>query len=276
MKTVLLFLCRLFFLLAFCLTVKAGTVDTVSIFSASMNKNISCVVIRPDEYASPKKRFPVVYLLHGYDGWYSNWILREPKLKSYVDSFHLMIVCPDGAKASWYFDSPVDPAYRYETHLVKEVVGYIDKHYKTLADKRHRAITGLSMGGHGALFLALRHPDVFGAAGSMSGALDLNDIRRQFEVSSRIGDTVNHAANWHDLSIYYLVETKRATPVKLIIDCGYNDIFISANRRVHQKLLQLKIKHEYTERPGVHGWDYWRGSLPVHLLFFRRFFQKSG
>ena len=253
----------------------AGNVDTVSIYSNSMHKNISCVVISPDNYATVKKRFPVVYLLHGYDGSYRNWIMRTPELKNYADSFQTLIVCPDGAISSWYFDSPVDRAYRYETHIAIEVVSYIDTHYRTKADKRHRAITGLSMGGHGALFLALRHPNIFGAAGSMSGCLDLNDIRKQYDVSKRIGDTINHASNWYDLSIYYLIGKKRSTSVRLIIDCGFNDIFIAANRRVHQKMLQLKIPHDYSERPGVHGWDYWRGSLPLHLLFFRRFFQKS-
>lgn len=83
-------------------------------------------------------------------------------------------------KNSWYFDSPVDTAYRYETHISKEVVGFIDGHYRTRANKKYRAITGLSMGGHGALFIALRHSDIFGAAGSISGGVDLKENQEPF------------------------------------------------------------------------------------------------
>jgi S-formylglutathione hydrolase FrmB len=250
-------------------------VDTVVIRSQIMNREIKCVVIRPASYDIKKKRFPVLYLLHGYDGGYDNWIKRAPELTSYADTYQVLIVCPDGGKSSWYFDSPVDPAMRYETYISKEVVKYIDTHFKTIADKAHRAITGLSMGGHGALFLALRHPKVFGEAGSMSGGFDLNDNRRRFDVSERVGDTIHHASNWHDLSVYYLIEKYASTPVKIIFDCGTSDIFIDANRKTHQKMLQLKIPHEYSERPGTHDWNYWRRSLPLHLNFFSQFFQKS-
>ncbi|MBK7434004.1 MAG: esterase family protein [Chitinophagaceae bacterium] len=253
----------------------SGTVDTVDIYSQSMRKNIRCVVIKPDIYKFKITKFPVVYLLHGYDGCYSNWIRKAPALKDYADQYETMIVCPDGAAGSWYFDSPVDPSYRYETHIVFEVVSYIDSHYKSLADRRYRAITGLSMGGHGALFLALRHPDIFGAAGSMSGGFDLNELKRKFDVYKRVGDTLTHAAEWHDLSVINLLDRCANTPVKIIFDCGVNDMFIEANRRTHQKMLQLKIPHVYSEKPGGHSWDYWTSSLPGHLLFFHDFFRKS-
>jgi S-formylglutathione hydrolase FrmB len=265
----------LLFILCFSANSFAGNVDTVSIYSKSMHKNIKAVVITPDSYKSSSKKFPVVYLLHGYDGWYSNWIIRAPELKNYADSNQLIIVCPDGAKSSWYFDSPVDTTYRYETYITKEVVAFIDKNYRSLADKDHRAITGLSMGGHGALFLALRHPDVFGAAGSMSGGVDLKEVGYRFDVSKRIGDTVSHTKDWHDLAVINLVEKYTRTRVRITFDCGDKDIFINGNRRLHQKMLQLKIPHEYIERPGQHNWDYWRSSVPRHLAFFRKFFNKN-
>src|SRR5687768_7906307 len=90
----------------------AAIVDTVNIYSKAMNKEFKAVVIKPDQYKSFP--VPVVYLLHGYGGWYSNWIIRVPELKKYADQYQLMIVCPDGAN-SWYFDSPVDPSMKYET-----------------------------------------------------------------------------------------------------------------------------------------------------------------
>jgi S-formylglutathione hydrolase FrmB len=250
----------------------AATVDTVSIYSNSMHKYINAVVIKPDTYKKKKNRFPVVYLLHGYDGWYSNWIIRVPALINYVDQYQTLIVCPDGAKSSWYFDSPLDTTYMYETHIATEVVNFVDKNYRTIADKNHRAITGLSMGGHGALFLALRHPDIFGAAGSMSGGVDLKESKNRFDISKRIGDTILQAKNWQDLTVINLIENHTGTGVKIIFDCGNKDIFIDGNRRLHQKMLELKIPHEYIERPGKHDWDYWSNAISFQLLFFKQFF----
>ena len=265
------------FIFIFCFSAGsfAANVDTVSIYSNSMHKIIKAVVITPDSYKIRSKRFPVVYLLHGYDGWYSNWIIRAPELKNYADSDQLIIVCPDGAKSSWYLNSPVDTAYRYETHVSKEVVGFIDQNYRTIADKKHRAITGLSMGGHGALFLGLRHSDVFGAAGSMSGGVDLKESKNRFDIIKRIGDTITHAKEWHDLSVINLIEKYPHTRLKIYFDCGDRDIFIACNRSLHQKMLQLKIPHEYIERSGQHDWNYWRSSIPLQLQYFSVFFKKN-
>lgn len=265
-----------FLLLLFSIAVHAGTVDTASIYSNSMHKYIKAVVIKPDSYKKKKNNFPVVYLLHGYDGWYSNWIIQVPELIKYADLYQTLIVCPDGAKSSWYFDSPIDTAYKYETHVATELVNYIDKNYKTIADKKHRAITGLSMGGHGALYLALRHADVFGAAGSMSGGVNLMESKNRFDIMKRIGDTLLHAKAWHDMTVINLIENYTNTDVKIIFDCGDKDIFIDGNRRLHQKMTQLKIAHTYIERPGAHNWDYWKNSIPFQLLYFQRFFYLSG
>ncbi len=272
------YLFSIVFVFSFSVKLFAGSVDTVSIYSNSMHKYINAVVIKPDSYKKFTRRggkrtsFPVVYLLHGYDGWYSNWIIRVPELINYADQYQTLIVCPDGAKSSWYFDSPIDTAYKYETHVATEVVHFIDKNYRSIADKNHRAITGLSMGGHGALFLALRHATVFGAAGSMSGGVDLKESKNRFDIIKRIGDTILQANNWHNMTVINLIENYTNTYVKIIFDCGEKDIFIDGNRRLHQKMLQLKIPHEYIERPGLHNWDYWSNAIPFQLLFFQRFF----
>lgn len=264
-----LFLVLLFFSSHF---VNASTVDTVVIFSNSMNKEIKCVVIKPSSYKKKKLRFSTVYLLHGYDGWYSNWIIRVPELKDYADKFEILIVCPDGAKAGWYFDSPLNKTMLYETYISREVPHYIDSVYRTVPDKKHRAITGLSMGGHGALFIAWRHSAIFAAAGSMSGVVDLSEVKNKYEINKLLGDTLHFAGNWKNYSVLNLVETKLPASLALIIDEGIDDNFIGGNRRLHQKLLALKIPHEYIERPGKHNWDYWRYAVHFQLLFFRKFF----
>jgi S-formylglutathione hydrolase FrmB len=240
-----------------------------------MHTQSKCIIILPTTYKKKKRHFPVVYLLHGYSGNYSNWITKVPDLTTYSDEYNLIIVCPDGAYASWYFDSPVNDAMHYETYIGVEVPHYIDSAYRTIADKNHRAITGLSMGGHGALFIAWRHPESFSVAGSMSGGVDLKESVHRFEIEKVLGDTLQNSANWFNNSVLNIVEKQPTSPLSLIIDCGVDDIFIAGNRRLHQKLLSLKIPHEYIERPGTHSWEYWKYSVQFQLLFFKKLFDRS-
>ncbi|MBK7680490.1 MAG: esterase family protein [Chitinophagaceae bacterium] len=251
---------------------KASIVDTVSIYSNAMHKEFKCVVIKPGSYKKNKTGFPVVYILHGYGGWYSNWLIRVPELKEYADQYQMMIVCPDGGNSSWYFDSPVDSTMKYETYIGKEVPGYIDEHYKTIKDRKARAITGLSMGGHGGLFLGFRHADYFGACGSMSGGVDLNFSRNKFDVVKRIGDTINYASNWKNYSVINVVENYPKDSLAIIFDCGTEDFFYNYNHALHEKMVRLKIPHEYIERPGKHDWAYWRNAVEYQLLFFSNYF----
>ncbi len=246
-----------------------------------MQKSFNCVVIHPPAKGRKQEAKPVVYLLHGYSGGYSNWLIRVPALKEYADKYKLIIVCPDGGFSSWYFDSPVDSSMKYETYIGKEVPEYIDAHYPTIKNRTGRAITGLSMGGHGGLFLGFRHPDFFGACGSMSGGVDLNYSRNKFDVIKRIGDTITNADNWKKYSVMNVVDnypgnlSAGADSLTIIFDCGTEDFFYMNNHALHEKMVQLKIPHEYIERPGKHEWAYWRNAVQYQLLFFSNYFRKE-
>src|SRR3982750_154794 len=122
----------------------AARVDTATIFSNAMHRSYKAVVIIPDA-AAKGKLFPSVYLLHGYGGYFSNWIQKVPQLATFADTYQLIIICPEGGFSSWYFDSPVDTTTRFETYISKEVPAYIDDHYPTFKNRNARAITGLSM-----------------------------------------------------------------------------------------------------------------------------------
>lgn len=126
------------------------------------------------------------------------------------------------------------------------------------------------MGGHGALFLALRHSDVFGAAGSMSGGVDLNESKNRFHIMKRIGDTILQANNWHDMSVVNLIENYTSTAVKIFLIVA-GKIFYRWQPQAASKMLQLKIPHTYIERPGEHNWNYWSNAIPFQLLYFQRF-----
>jgi S-formylglutathione hydrolase FrmB len=260
-------------LLLFVLKVNAATVDTALTYSAAMHKNIKASVIKPYDYSAHKK-FPTLYLLHGYSGNYADWLHNVPNIKKLADQYHIIIVCADGNYSSWYIDSPVDSAWKYETYISSELVSYIDKHYSTIKKRSGRAITGLSMGGHGALFLAFRHQDVYGACGSMSGGVDIRPFADNWDIAKRLGSYVANPDRWAAYSVVNL--TNLLTPGKLAItfDCGSEDFFFKVNNDLHQKLLDAKIPHDFAIRPGEHNWDYWSNSINYQMLFFSRFFNR--
>lgn len=252
----------------------AASVDTVVNFSRSMNKDIKAVVITPDDYGN-KKDFPVVYLLHGYSGNYADWISKVPSIKSAADLYQVILVCPDGGFGSWYFDSPVDPSLRYETYITRELVTWVDAHYRTIKERRGRAITGLSMGGHGALYLALRHQDLFGAAGSMSGGVDIRPFPLNWDLSKCLGSYAQHPENWERNTVTNMLHLLTPNGLALIIDCGSEDFFFKVNEKLHEKLLERNIPHDFISRPGAHNWEYWTGAVEYQLLFMSRFFEKQ-
>jgi S-formylglutathione hydrolase FrmB len=256
-------------------TARGGHVDSVEIFSPSMRKNIKCLVIKPDRYTITGDPYPVLYLLHGWSGNFAGWLGSAPQLLRHADTYGMIIVCPDGGYDSWYLDSPVDSTVRYETHIAFEVVQYVDYYYHTRRESRGRAIAGLSMGGHGAIFLAIRHPDVFGAAGSMAGGLDLSAWRKNdWDLKGVLGDPDTHWQNWLDYSVVNLAPLLKGSKGAIIIDCGTGDFFLPANREMHRKLLEFKIPHEYTERPGLHDGNYWGSAVDFQVVFFDKFFRR--
>ncbi|MVM35354.1 esterase family protein [Spirosoma sp. HMF4905] len=254
--------------------VQAAKIDTVDTYSSSMKKTIKAVVMTPDSYTLGSE-FPVVYLLHGYSGNYSDWAKKVPNLGQVVDAHQLIIVCADGNYGSWYFDSPADPSFKYETYVASELVPWIDSHYKTIKNRQARAITGLSMGGHGALYLAFRHQDVFGAAGSMSGGVDIRPFPNNWDMAKRLGTYAQFPDRWEQNTVINLLHLLTPGALSLIIDCGTDDFFFRVNNNLHDKLLERNIAHDYITRPGAHNWNYWANSVTYQLLFMRQFFDKQ-
>ena len=253
----------------------AATADTVSIYSNAMKRTYKCVVVKPASYQNKETRFETVYLLHGHSGSFSNWIMRVPQIKKYADEFQLIIVCPEGRYAGWYFDSPVADSMQFETYIAKEVPAFIDANYNTINNRNARAITGLSMGGHGGLYLGFRHADFFAACGSMSGALLIEQITgARYGIQKLLGDT-GKRQRYYDYSIMKEMEQYPKDSLAIIMDCGTEDFIVDMSRAVHTKMLALKIPHDYTERPGGHDWNYWRTALQFQLMYFRNYFDRK-
>ena len=248
--------------------------DTVQVMSAKMGRNIKNVVVVPEQYLTgdQDRRYPVLYLLHGATGCYSDWS-KKTNLEALATKHSMIIVCPDG-QDSWYFDSPIDPKMQFETYVSKELVNYIDTHYRTLARADKRAITGLSMGGHGALWLAWRHPDVFKHCGSMSGGVDITKFPDSWNIDKRLGKYETHKQCWAQHAVINLVPTLKPGQ-NIIIDDGYDDFFYQVNLDLHKALLAKKIPHDFIIRPGKHSWNYWVNSLDYQLVFFEKAFKEA-
>jgi S-formylglutathione hydrolase FrmB len=256
------------------LTGSAATVDTLAIEAVHVQSPYKTVVITPDAAkANPAAKFPTVYLLNGYSGDYKSWITLRDDLPELADRYGMVIVTPDG-RDSWYWDSPRNVDMQMETFITTELVPYIDNHYPTKAQPEFRAITGLSMGGHGGLWLGIRHSDIFGSAGSTSGGVNIIPFPKNWKMADQLGDYESNKEAWRDHTVINLVPQLKPGQLNIIFDCGVDDFFFEVNNELHQALLDAKIPHDYITRPGAHTAQYWRNSILYQLLYFNEIFTR--
>ena len=263
--------------------VAQGRVDTIAVYSPSMKKTLKAAISFPSGYENGESRYPVVYLLHGGSGAFSDWhqkVTEKGIVNQMAEEHKVLIVTPGVGPASYYYDSPLLDSVRYETYMIQELIPFIDKNYRTLAQKESRAITGLSMGGHGAITLAAKHPTLFIAAGSMSGVMnidtdlwkvgeDFRSLRKKGQIEM-LGPINYQGPLFNPYTAVGLVDQLKNQKVSLIIDCGVDDFLIETNRQMHSLLMEKKVAHEYIERPGAHTWNYWTEALPVQFFFLSK------
>src|SRR5690606_6472367 len=194
---------------------------------------------------------------HGYGGSYKDWVNDAPVLKEMADEHAVIFVSPDGGHGSWYLDSPVDDSFKYETFVSRELVNWVDSNLKTKKGRSGRGITGLSMGGHGALYLGISNQDVYGVAGSTSGGVDIRPFPLNWDLPKRLGSYAENKAFWEENTVINLVHLLTPGSIELVIDCGTSDFFYQVNENLHDKLLLRNIPHTYIVGPGGHNWDYW-------------------
>lgn len=242
----------------------------VQFHSPSLDRDMKYRIILPADYARSAQRYPVLYLLHGLKGSYVDWESHTP-LVQYLRGMDLIVVMPDG-KDAWYSNSTSKPKDRFEDYIVKDLVAEIDARYRTLLTRQTRAIAGLSMGGYGAIKLALKYPQIFGFAGSFSGALnaatnlDLSYLPEQY-TTGWLGifgpsDSPMRAEN-DPLKLLNAADAS-ALPY-FYLDCGASDRFLKPNRDFVASLAEHKAVYQYHEVPGTHSWAYWDGRVPEML-----------
>lgn len=210
--------------------------------------------------------FAVFYLLHGLSDDHTIW-MRRTSIERYVQNLPLIVVMPNGGRG-FYTDAV--QGFAYETAIIKDLIGYVDRIFPTRAERGGRCIGGLSMGGYGAIRLALRFPEMFCSAVSHSGAMNFAHSMRpdpNEEFRRVVGE--NSVGGPNDL--YALAEgVDRSLLPALRIDCGTEDFLIDHNREFHAHLDKLGIAHEYAEFPGAHEWGYWDEHIQETLRFHAR------
>lgn len=300
-------------------SVAQGTVRTDTLFAWALGVKKTLIVYLPPSYATDStRRYPVVLYLHGLGGNERNWTVAG-QLHRTMDSLvaagipEAIVAMPDGDDG-WYTTAaslpdltkcPADtvrkepaasycvPWPHYDDYIVSDIVGHVDARYRTLADRAHRAVAGLSMGGYGAITLALGFPEHFAAAASHSGVLSPRllagrttgtsryaQTRAEFEVaagslwpSQRIAFGTDSIAWWardpHTLA-ERLQQRVRRGGVRwpaLYIDVGTEDRWVTHNRDFRETLDSLGVRHRYVERPGGHTWAFWRAQAVESLRF---------
>jgi S-formylglutathione hydrolase FrmB len=242
--------------------------ETVQFESALVGAPLPYNVILPADYkrgSSKNRRYPVLYLLHGLGGSAGDWVSTRAHLADYAVQYPFIIVVPEG-KDGWYTDGLV-PKEKFESYFVDELIPDVDRRFRTLASREGRAVAGLSMGGYGSMKLALKHPELFAFAASMSGALAVASwtpdqhlpefIRPSvLRVYGDAGSSVRLENDVYKLARELTPERAKALPY-IYLDCGTEDFLLSNNRDFSALLVEKKIAHEFRELPGEHSWPYW-------------------
>ncbi|HYA39724.1 MAG TPA: alpha/beta hydrolase family protein [Syntrophobacteraceae bacterium] len=224
------------------------------------------------------ERYPVLYLLHGaYDGYTAWKDHAEKEICDLVSEYRIVVVTPEGGSFGWYADSRFLKKNQVEAYFLKELIPDVEKNVPT---NGLRSIAGLSMGGHGAFVLCLRHPGVFTSVSSMSGILDITRHKKQWrlpEVFGPYGD--DNMADWEQHSVLKLIErgSDKLLSVPMLISVSTGDRYsIEENRLVHKQLEKMNVRHLYYESPGAHDWAYWTSQLPLHVSFHAFWLKSAG
>jgi enterochelin esterase-like enzyme len=271
---------------------QARLLESMVMSSSLMNQGVKFSIYLPPDYYTSNRRYPVVYLLHGYGDNETSWVqfgeanriadagIDEGKLPP------MIIVMPNGG-ASWFVNDYQNKV-RYEDMFVQELIPHIDSSFRTRTQREFRGISGLSMGGFGALTLAMHHPELFGSCAALSAGIRTDEGFKaipddRYDVV--FGPVFSGSAKGEER---LTVAWKRNSPITLAksapesdlskvrwyIDCGDDDALTVGNSMLHLALLDRKIPHEYRVRDGAHTWSYWRTGLPDALKFIATSFQR--
>ncbi len=241
--------------------------------SPSVGRDLHYLIYLPPGYTNnPAQRYPVLYMLHGRGGSYTEWanygLLDSATRLIQTEAIQpFIIVMPQGEQAYWVDHANNGP--RWGAYVARDLVAEVDGRYRTLADRAHRAVGGVSMGGCGALQLAMNFNDVFGIVGAHSPALRTHDTAPDY-----FGDQAWFDA--HSPVPLFKTYPDRARALKLRIDMGAQDTWSPAAEAFHQQLVAEGVPHSWLSRSGGHSSDYWAAHVDEYLHYYSSAFQSAG
>lgn len=250
----------------------AFSLDTLVVQSTNMQRDVEVLLIKPTKPI--EQNTPIVFLLHGYGGNHLQWLDIKPQLPQLADHLNVVFVCPN-AYNSWYWDSPKLKNSQYESFFISELIPFLAINEDLVCKPEQTAITGLSMGGHGALWYASRYPHIFGAVGSMSGGVDLREFAHNWNLEEHLDSFTNNVQIWNKHTVTAQLSDLLKSDQAIIIDCGVDDFFYSVNVKLHEELLSNKRAHDFIIRPGAHNRAYWNNAIDYQLLFFWNYFHQK-
>ncbi len=236
-------------------------------------------VYLPPDYESSQRSYPVLYLLHGAGDDQTGWVQFGEVLHIADKTFReghatpMIIVMPDGNTGRRGYFNDIKGDWNYEDFFFQELMLHVEKAYRIKAEKRFRAVAGLSMGGGGSFMYALHHPELFSAACPLSayiGPLSIDEAKKNFRSNyPNLTDTaITTYYNRHNaLSLVNNLPDSVKKSVRWYIDCGDDDFLYEGNSLIHIAMKKKAIPHEFRVREGAHNWTYWRESLPEVLAF---------
>lgn len=249
------------------------TVESNSFFSTALAREMPYKVVLPAGYSGSQERYPVLYLLHGWQGDETNWVSLTHLVED-ASAYKLIVVTPRAAN-SWYVNSAMRPHDRYADYVFQNLIADVDAHYRTIASPHERAVAGISMGGYGAMLFSLRHPGAFAFAASISGAFagpsGIESVMPQLKPSTdeafgAVGSTTRRQNDVDTL----IGAVDRTQQPYFFLECGASDPLLSSNRRVVEELSSHGFAYEYHELPGAHTWSFWDAALPTMLEVLSR------
>lgn len=258
----------LFFLVAACLTIQAKNQHVLN--SNHLPASDTVWVFTPSDYiTNPEKHYPVVYLLHGWNGSYHQWN-DITDCQNLADRYGFIIVCPDALTDSWYINSPAIKQSQYADFFFLDLMPFISENYHT--DPENIFITGFSMGGHGALFLFAQKPTLFRSAGSLSGVLDLSFCWNEYRIDDYLG-IHNKTSGINELNTYSVtgnIKNIADAGKEIIFTCGSSDRFFELNNQFKRSCNENNIVATYIISPGGHDYPYWKSAIGSHFDFFAK------
>lgn len=272
--------------------VRGKVVESIKLRSKILGQEVNYCIYLPSDYEASYRRYPVVYLLHGYTDDETGWIqfgeanLIADKAIAAQEAPPMIIVMPD-AGVTWYVNDYKDKK-KYEDMFVNELIPHIDATYRTRAKREYRGVAGLSMGGYGSLLYAMHHPDLFGSCAAFSSAIYTDSTMRTMPIdryntvfadlySGPVTGKERLTSTWNKNSVLNLARTLPEEALKKVswyIDCGDDDFLYEGNMLLHITLRNRAIPHEFRVRDGAHEWKYWRTGLPEALKFIGQTFHR--